>query len=71
MITKKWIHAALIRAIRTFCQGFIGAFSVELIRTWGDFPLILSNACLVGLTSAIVSLVMSGAGLPEVKNDAE
>lgn len=67
---KKWLKAALIRAARTFCQGFGGAFSVEAITAWGDLPAILSNALLIGLSSAIISLVMSGAGLPEVE-DAE
>lgn len=69
-MSKKWLMAALVRAIRTFCQAFIGTFTVEAITAWSDLLTVLSNACLVGLTSAIVSLVMSGTGLPEVKTDA-
>lgn len=65
---KEWIKSAGIRAIKTFAQTFIatigtGAMTLGSVN-WG---LVLSSAAL----AAILSLVTSVAGLPEVKDKGE
>ena len=61
--TKRWIKAAGIRALKTFCQGLatmIGAQQVNIISL--DWPTMLGMAA----TMAVVSLLTSAAGIPEV-----
>lgn len=61
--TKKWIKAAGIRALRTFCQAllaFIGTGAVALHEV--DWSLGLS----VAAVAAIISILTSLTGLPEV-----
>lgn len=66
MITnfKEWIKSAGVRALKTFAQVFlatIGTGSLTLgAVNWG---LVLSTSAL----AAVLSLVTSVAGLPEVK----
>ena len=66
--TKKWIKAAGIRALKTFCQGLatmIGAQQVNIISL--DWPTMLGMAA----TMAVVSLLTSAAGIPEVDMDPD
>ena len=61
---KKWLIAALIRAIRTFAQTLItliGSDYINIIEI--DWVKILGIAG----TTALVSILMSITGLPEVK----
>ena len=63
---KSWIKSAGIRALKTFAQTFVatigtGALTLGAVN-WG---LVLSSAAL----AAILSLVTSIAGLPEVKEE--
>lgn len=61
--TKKWIKAAAIRALRTFCQAllaYIGTGAVALHEV--NWSLGLS----VAAVSAIISILTSLTGLPEV-----
>lgn len=61
--TKKWIKAAAIRALRTFCQSllaFIGTGAVALHEV--QWSLGLSIAAV----AAIISILTSLTGLPEV-----
>lgn len=60
--TKIWLHAALIRAIRTVAQAAIGAIGAATFLGGVDWPLVASTAILAG----IVSLLTSVAGLPEI-----
>ena len=63
---KRWIIAAGIRAIKTFCQGavaLIGADYISIIDI--DWPYILGTCT----TMALLSLLTSVAGLPELKTD--
>ena len=63
---KRWIIAAGIRAIKTFCQGavaLIGADYISIIDI--DWPYILGTCA----TMALLSLLTSVAGLPELKTD--
>ena len=66
--TKKWIKAAGIRALKTFCQGLatmIGAQQVNIISL--DWPTMFGMAA----TMAVVSLLTSAAGIPEVEMDQD
>lgn len=62
-VAKKWVKAAGIRAIRTFAQtmlAMIGGNTVGVMEVdWGG---IMS----VAMTAAIMSLLTSLAGLPEL-----
>lgn len=61
--TKKWIKAAAVRALRTFCQSllaFIGTGAVALHEV--QWSLGLS----VAAVAAIISILTSLTGLPEV-----
>ena len=60
---KRWLTAALIRALRTFLQVFGGGFVVGAALSEIEWLRLAS----VAATSAIFSIVMSLAtGLPEV-----
>ena len=66
--TKKWIKAAGIRALKTFCQGLatmIGAKQVNIVSL--DWPTMLGMAA----TMAVVSLLTSAAGIPEVDMESD
>ena len=63
-MNKEWIKAAGIRAIRTMAQTAIAMIGTQAVRlTEVDWMLVLSASLLAG----IISLLMSIAGLPEVK----
>ena len=63
---KKWFKAAGIRAIRTFAQAFIAMIpTTAVLLTQIDWVMCLSGAAL----AAVLSLLTSVAGLPEVKED--
>ena len=62
--TRRWIIAAGIRAIKTFCQGavtLIGADYINIVDI--DWPYILGTCA----TMALLSLLTSAAGLPELE----
>ena len=60
---KEWVRCALIRALKTFCQGMatlIGTDMVNIVSlNWGQ---IIG----VSATMALLSVLTSVAGLPEV-----
>jgi hypothetical protein len=60
---KLWFKAALIRAIKTIAQAAIGFIGTSVVIGEVDWMFVLSGSALAG----IVSLLMSIAGLPEVK----
>lgn len=64
---RKWIKAALVRAAKTAAQAavtLIGADMVSIVSL--DWVQILG----VGATMAVVSLLTSVAGIPEVDDGA-
>lgn len=65
---KSWIKSAGIRAIKTFAQTFLATIGTGA-AVLGDvnWVIVLSSATL----AAILSLVTSVAGLPEVKSKEE
>ena len=65
-MSKKWWKAALIRAVRTFCQGLvtlIGSEAINIVEL--DWPRMLGIAA----TMALVSILTSIGGLPEVTDE--
>lgn len=60
---KKWTRDALIRAVRTFAQAMAGGITIGAALSEIDWKYIASLAAV----SAIYSILMSLAGLPEEK----
>lgn len=65
--TKTWIKAAGVRAIKTFAQSAIAAIGVTATLGAVDWVIVASTAAL----SAVLSILTSLAGLPEVKETEE
>ncbi|MBO5347517.1 MAG: hypothetical protein IKK59_07860 [Lachnospiraceae bacterium] len=65
--TREWFKAAAVRAVKTMAQT--AAASLTTAATIGevDWWLLASTAVLAG----IISLLMSIAGIPEVREDEE
>lgn len=63
---KSWIKSAAVRAIKTFAQTFLATVGTGA-AVLGDvnWVMVLSSAAL----AAILSVVTSVAGLPEVKDE--
>lgn len=62
---KRWMKAALIRAIKTVAQAAIGVIGTSAIISEIDWKLVVSAAAVAG----VVSLLTSIAGLPEVEQE--
>ena len=62
---KKWAKAAGIRALKTFAQTMVGVIGASALITEVNWQTVLSSAAL----SALLSLLTSVAGLPEVKEE--
>jgi len=62
--TKTWLKAAGVRAIKTIAQTFVATVGSAAVISAVDWKVVLSASALAG----ILSLAMSVAGLPEVKN---
>lgn len=63
-MNMKWFKAALIRALKTFCQtaaGMVGGASIGILEV--EWTAVLS----VSATAAVLSILTSIAGLPEVQ----
>lgn len=63
---KQWARAAGVRAVKTAAQSAIGTIGASVAMGEVDWALVGSAA----LLAAIVSLLTSVAGVPEVENGA-
>ena len=61
--TKKWLKAAVIRAVRTVAQTALATIGTASVMGAVDWVLVGSASLLAGVLSMLTSL----AGLPEVK----
>ena len=64
---KKWLLAALMRAVRTFAQATIAAIGTTALLTEVNWAVVFST----GGLAAVLSILTSLAGLPEVPDDEE
>ena len=62
---KTWWKAAGMRAIKTMAQTCLGVIGASVVLSEVDWLVVLSSAVL----AAVVSLLTSVAGLPEVKQE--
>lgn len=67
IFTKVWWKAAAIRAIKTFAQAMLATISVG--QTFAEVTWL--NACSVAGVAALISVLTSIAGLPEVELEAK
>lgn len=65
-MTKAWFKAAGIRAIRTVAQTALATIGTAAMLSEVNWVVVASTSALAG----ILSLLMSLAGLPEVKEDS-
>lgn len=63
IFTKEWFHAALVRAIKTFAQTAVATIGTAAALGSVDWLMVGSAS----LLAAVLSVLTSVAGLPEVK----
>lgn len=64
---KTWWKAAGMRAIKTMAQTCLGVIGASVVLSEVDWLVVLSSAVL----AAVVSLLTSVAGLPEVEQSLQ
>ena len=62
MMNKKWLKAAGIRAVKTFCQTAVATIGVSATMTDVNWLMVGSAS----LLASVLSILTSFAGLPEV-----
>lgn len=67
MFTRVWFNAAANRATRTFAQTAVALIGTTAVIEAVDWQLVASGSAL----AALLSLLTSVAGLPEVDETAE
>lgn len=65
IMTKKWLKAAGIRALKTVAQTAIATIGTTAMVHEVQWMMVLSASVLAGILSILTSL----AGLPEVKEE--
>lgn len=63
----KWLKASAVRAVKTFAQTAVSLITVGQIITDLNWIEIIG----VSATSAVVSMLTSLAGIPEVQKEAD
>lgn len=63
--TKKWMKAAVVRAIKTMAQAAIGAIGAGTMISSIDWKVVASTAVVAGIVSVLTSVV----GIPEVESN--
>ena len=66
-MSKAWWKAAGIRALKTVAQAALGVIGTSALISEVNWAIVVSAAAMAG----VLSLLMSLAGLPEVKNEEE
>ena len=65
-MSKVWIKAAVVRAVKTVAQTAVAMIPVAAMITAVDWKCVIGTAALAGVVSVLTSL----AGLPEVPNES-
>lgn len=65
IITKEWLKAAGIRALKTVAQTAIATIGTAAVMSQVNWVAVISASCLAGILSMLTSL----AGLPEVNEN--
>ena len=66
-MTKIWIKAAAVRAIKTVAQTAIATIGTSAVLSAVDWKIVASASAVAGILSILTSI----AGLPEVKGDVD
>ena len=62
---KKWLKAAVVRAVKTMAQTAVAMISTSVILSEVNWLMVLSASVLAGILSILTSI----AGLPEVEKE--
>lgn len=65
-MTKKWLKAAAIRAVKTIAQTAIATIGTTALITEVNWLVVFSASAMAGVLSVLTSIVI---GLPEVDDD--
>lgn len=63
VLTKEWLIAAGVRALRTVCQTAIATIGTSAVMSEVNWVAVASSSVLAGILSMLTSL----SGLPEVE----
>lgn len=61
--TKKWLHAAGVRAVKTVAQTAVATIGTAAVLGDINVPMVISASVLAG----VLSILTSVAGLPELQ----
>lgn len=63
-MTKKWLKAALVRAVKTIAQTAVATIGTSMVISEVNWVMVASASVLAG----VISILTSVAGLPEVED---
>lgn len=64
-MSKKWWKAAVVRAVKTLCQTAVATIGTAVVLADVNWVMV----CSASILAAILSLLTSVEGLPEVKEE--
>ncbi len=63
-MSKKWLKAALVRAVKTIAQTAVATIGTSMVISEVKWVMVASASVLAG----VISILTSVAGLPEVED---